>query len=166
MVQIASLVPRLPDLFNIAREMRGSLVKLITCVTSGGTNFHIWHNSKLAKIKATDGESSSSSISMLQSAMNQQAETFQSLWYESKTEICMIIKLDRVHAQVEPTWMWARSSYHANCSFRHAAKELKGLRLLIYSRSDRKTRAFGEKLRLSSRPTRCFFLPSMEVGST
>ena len=41
-----SLVPRFPDLFNIAREKRGSLVKLTTCVTSGGTNFHIiWHNS-------------------------------------------------------------------------------------------------------------------------
>ena len=61
-------------------------------MTSGGTNFHIWHNSKLAKIKATDGKSSSSSISMLQSAMNQQAETFQSLWYESKTEICVITR--------------------------------------------------------------------------
>ena len=36
-----SLVPRLPDLFNVAREKRGSLVKLTTCVTSGGTNFHI-----------------------------------------------------------------------------------------------------------------------------
>ena len=56
-----SLVPRLPDLFNVAREKRGSLVKLITCVTSGGTNFHIWHNSKLAKIRARDTESSSSS---------------------------------------------------------------------------------------------------------
>ena len=44
----ASLVPRLPDLFNVAQEKRGSLVKLITCVTSGGTNFHIWHNSELA----------------------------------------------------------------------------------------------------------------------
>ena len=44
----SSLVPRLPDLFNVAREKRGSLVKLITCVTSGGTNFHIWHNSELA----------------------------------------------------------------------------------------------------------------------
>ena len=43
-----SLVPRLPNLFNVAREKRGSLVKLITCVTSGGTNFHIWHNSELA----------------------------------------------------------------------------------------------------------------------
>ena len=44
-------VPRRPDLFNCTREKRGSLVKLITCVTSGGTNFHIWHNSELAKIK-------------------------------------------------------------------------------------------------------------------
>ena len=75
-----SLIPRLPDLFNVAREKRGSLVKLITCMTSSGTNFHIWHNSKLAKIKATDAKSSSSSISMLQSAMNQQAETLQSLF--------------------------------------------------------------------------------------
>ena len=58
MVIEASLVPRLPDLFSVAREKRGSLVKLITCVTSGGTNFHIWHNSKLAKIKATDAKSS------------------------------------------------------------------------------------------------------------
>ena len=47
----ASLVPRLPDLFNVAREKRGSLVKLITCVTSGGTNFHIWHNSELAGLR-------------------------------------------------------------------------------------------------------------------
>ena len=75
-----SLVPRLPDLFKVAREKRGSLVKFITCVTSGGTNFHIWHNSKLAKIKATDAKSLSSSISMLQSALNQQAETLQSLF--------------------------------------------------------------------------------------
>ena len=45
--------------------------KIITCVTSGGTNFYIWHKGKLAKIKATDAESSSSSI---QSAMNQQAK--------------------------------------------------------------------------------------------
>ena len=69
-----SLVPRLPDLFNVAREKRGSLVKLITCVTSGGTNFHIWHNSKLAKIRARDTESSSSSISMLQSAYESASE--------------------------------------------------------------------------------------------
>ena len=33
--------PRRPYLFNVAREKRGSLVKLITCMTSGGTNFHI-----------------------------------------------------------------------------------------------------------------------------
>ena len=62
-------------------------------MTSGGTNFHIWHNSKLTKIKATDAKSSSSSISMLQSAMNQQAETLQSLFYESKTAICMVTRL-------------------------------------------------------------------------
>ena len=48
---ITSLVPRLPDLFNVAREKRGSLVKLITCVTSGGTNFHVWHNSELAGLR-------------------------------------------------------------------------------------------------------------------
>ena len=48
------------------------------------------YNSKLAKIKATDAKSSSSSISMLQSAMNQQAETLQSLFYKSKTAICMV----------------------------------------------------------------------------
>ena len=66
-----SLVPRFPDLFNVAREKRGSLIKLITYMAaSGGTNFHIWHNSKLAKIRARDTESSSSSISTLQSAMN------------------------------------------------------------------------------------------------
>ena len=46
-----SLVPRRPDLFNCTREKRGSLVKLITCVTSGGTDFHIWHNSKLAGLR-------------------------------------------------------------------------------------------------------------------
>ena len=47
----SSLVPRLPDLFNIAREKRRNLVKLITCVMSGGTNFHIWHNSELAGLR-------------------------------------------------------------------------------------------------------------------
>ena len=46
-----SLVPRRPDLLNCTREKRGSLVKLITCVTSGGTNFHIWHNSRLAGLR-------------------------------------------------------------------------------------------------------------------
>ena len=55
-----SLVPRLPDLFNVAREKRGSLVKLITCVTSGGTNFHIWYNSELAGSR--DGISHRNSI--------------------------------------------------------------------------------------------------------
>ena len=81
------------DLFNVAREKRGSLVKLITCMTSGGTNFHIiWHNCKLAKIKATDAKSLSSSISMLQSAMNQQAETLQTLFYELKTTICIVTR--------------------------------------------------------------------------
>ena len=40
-------------------------------------------------------------------------------------------------------------------SFRHTANGLKGLRLLIHSLSVRRTRAFGEKFRLSSRPTRC-----------
>ena len=85
-----SLIPRLPDLFNVAQEKWESLVKLIMCVTSGGTNFHIWHNSKLAKIKATDAKSSSSSINILHSAMNQQAETLQSLFYESKTTIYMV----------------------------------------------------------------------------
>ena len=44
----SSLVPRLPNLLKVTREKRRSLVKLITCVASGGTNFHIWHNSKLA----------------------------------------------------------------------------------------------------------------------
>ena len=34
-------------------------------MTSGETNFHIWHNSELAKIKARDAESSSSLISTL-----------------------------------------------------------------------------------------------------
>ena len=53
---------------------------------------YIWHNSKLAKIKATDAKSSSSSIGMLQSATNQQAETLQSLFYESKTAICMVTR--------------------------------------------------------------------------
>ena len=61
-------------------------------MTSGGTNFHIWHNGKLAKIKATDAESSRSLIGMLQSAMNQQAKTFQPLCYESKTAICMVTR--------------------------------------------------------------------------
>ena len=61
-------------------------------MTSGGTNFHIWHNSKLAKISARDTESSSSSISTLQSAMNQQVKTFQPLRYELKTAICMVTR--------------------------------------------------------------------------
>ena len=85
----ASLVPRRPDLFNCTREKRGSLVKLITCVTSGGTNFHIWHNSELAQDQA---ESLSSSISTLQSAINQQEETLQHLRYVSKTAICMVTR--------------------------------------------------------------------------
>ena len=38
-LEICSLVPRLPDLFNVAQEKRGSLVKfIIMCMTSGGTN--------------------------------------------------------------------------------------------------------------------------------
>ena len=37
--QHSSLVPRCP---NCTREKRGSLVKLITCMMSGGTDFHIW----------------------------------------------------------------------------------------------------------------------------
>ena len=93
--KICSLVPRLPDLFNIAREKRGSLVKLIMCVTSGGTNFHIilWHNSKFTKIRARDTESSSSLISTLQLlAMNQQVKMLQPLHYESKSVICTITR--------------------------------------------------------------------------
>ena len=50
---------------------------------------------------------------------------------------------------------WARLTYRANRSFRHTANGLKDLRLLVHSLSDRRTRAFGEKFRLSSRPTRC-----------
>ena len=115
---ISSLVPRLPDLFSVTREKRGSLVKLITCVTSGGTNFHIWHSSKLAKIRTRDTESLSSSFSTLQSAMNQQVKTLQPLRYKSKTAICMATRsvstprwnqLGRGHAR--------GSSYHANHSF-------------------------------------------------
>ena len=62
------------------------------CVTSGGTNFHIWHNSKLAKIRARDTKCSSSSISTLQSAMNQQVKTLQPLRYKSKTAICTVTR--------------------------------------------------------------------------
>ena len=47
----SSLVPRLPNLFNVPREKRGSLVKFITCMMSGGTNFHIWHSSELASLR-------------------------------------------------------------------------------------------------------------------
>ena len=79
--KFSSLVPRLPDLFNVAREKRGSLVKLITCVTSGGTN------GTIASCPAGDAESSNSSISILQTAMNQQVERFHSLRYEFKTAI-------------------------------------------------------------------------------
>ena len=61
-------------------------------MTSGGTNFHIWHNSKLAKIRDRDTKSSSSSISTLQSAMNQQVKMLQPLRYESKTAICTVIR--------------------------------------------------------------------------
>ena len=46
-----TLVPRFPNLFNVPHEKRGSLVKLITCVTSGGTNIHIWHGSELADLR-------------------------------------------------------------------------------------------------------------------
>ena len=59
---------------------------------SGGTNFHIWHNSKLAKIGAGDTESLSSSISTLQLAMNQQVKMLQPLCYKSKTVICMVTR--------------------------------------------------------------------------
>ena len=41
-VEIISLIPRHPNLFNCTREKRGSLAKPITCVTSGGTDFNIW----------------------------------------------------------------------------------------------------------------------------
>ena len=61
-------------------------------MTSGETNFHIWHNSKLAKIEARDTESSSSSISTLQLAMNQQVKTLQPLRYKSKTAICTVTR--------------------------------------------------------------------------
>ena len=59
---------------------------------SGGTKFHIWHNSKLAKIRARETESSSSSISTLQSAMNQQVKMLQPLCYKSKTAICTVTR--------------------------------------------------------------------------
>ena len=49
--------------------------------------------SKLAKIKARDAEGSSSSISILQSAINQQVEMLQSLHYKLKTEICTVTQL-------------------------------------------------------------------------
>ena len=55
-------------------------------------NFHIWHNSKLAKIKARDTESLNSLISTLQSAMNQQVKTLQPLHYKLKTAICMVTR--------------------------------------------------------------------------
>ena len=61
-------------------------------MTSGGTNFHIRHNSKLCKIRARDTESSSSSISTLQSAMNQQVKTLHPVRYKSKTAICTVTR--------------------------------------------------------------------------
>ena len=84
-----------------AQERWGSLVKLITCVLSGGTNFHIWYNCELSKIKSRDAESSSSSISTLQSAMNQQVEMLTPFATSSKLRFTW--QLDCVHAQVEPT---------------------------------------------------------------
>ena len=50
-IGLCSLVPRLSNLFNVPREKRGSLVKLITCMTSGGTNIHIRYNSELAGLR-------------------------------------------------------------------------------------------------------------------
>ena len=58
---------------------------------SGGTNFHIWHNSELAGLRQEFlAESSNSSIWTLHSTMNQQAEAPQSFCYVSKpvTQSC------------------------------------------------------------------------------
>ena len=47
----ASVVPRLPNFFNVSREKRETLIKFIMCMTSGGTNFHIWHNCEWAGLR-------------------------------------------------------------------------------------------------------------------
>ena len=106
------VIARLPDLFNVAWEKRGSLVKLITCVMSGRTNFHIWHNGDLARLwHELLTKSSSSSIWSLQLAMNQQAEALQSLCCMSKTAICTV-----THVLVGSIWAWTQSSYHDQAS--------------------------------------------------
>ena len=118
---LCSLVPKLPDLFNVAREKRGSLVKLITCVTSGGTNFHIWHNSKLAGSR--DGIS------------HRKLEFFDLKGCESASgghsvrspcvENCNLHSNSIVPTSKSvPPWAWTQSSYHANHSFRLIAKGL------------------------------------------
>lgn len=43
--------------FNIAQEKWESLVKSIMCMTSDGTDFYVWHDYVLAKIKDWDTES-------------------------------------------------------------------------------------------------------------
>ena len=46
-----SLVPRLPDLFNVAREKEGEPGKTYHVRDVRWTDFHIWHNSKLAGLR-------------------------------------------------------------------------------------------------------------------
>ena len=43
-LETCSLIPRHPDLFNVARKKEGEPGK--TDPLPGGTNFHIWHDSK------------------------------------------------------------------------------------------------------------------------
>ena len=123
-------------------------------MTSGGTNFHIWHNSKLAKIKATDAKSSSSLISMLQSALNQQVETLHSLFYELKTVICMVTRLcprpGGTDLDVGTIELPCKSQFSTH------GERTEGPLLADSQLSVQRTRAFGEKFRLSSRPTRCY----------
>ena len=64
---LSSLVPRCPNLFNCTREKRGSLVKLITCVTSGGTDFHIWAHGRAGSSYSVQGTRDRRSRSLVSS---------------------------------------------------------------------------------------------------
>ena len=99
------------------------------CVTSGGTNF-----SKLANIKVTDApESLSSSIGMLQSAVNQQGKTLQPFRYESKTAICIVTRSCPRTGGTDLEDVSTIDTVQIAVFAGYAAKGLKGLRMLIHS---------------------------------
>ena len=99
----------------------------MTCVMSGETNFHIWHNSELAKIKARDAESSSSLINTLSG--NASASSLQ----VENCYLCSNLIVSRPGGTELDVSMVE----------------------LPYKLQTQKTRTFGEKFCVSNRPTRC-----------